>query len=67
MFVFLGFLNALILLWLVAAWIAVTFYTATVATARGYRFGWWLIGGLDFSLVAPIAAAGSPDALEDDG
>lgn len=61
MFEVLGFLNTLILLWIVAAWMAVAFYTATVASAKGYRFGWWLIGGLAFSLVALIAAAGLPD------
>ncbi|MCY3959733.1 MAG: hypothetical protein OXG65_15790 [Chloroflexi bacterium] len=61
MFEVLGILNALILLWIVAGWIAVAFYTATVASARGYRFGWWLIGGLVFSLVALIAPAGLPD------
>ncbi|MDE2767340.1 MAG: hypothetical protein OXO54_09280 [Chloroflexota bacterium] len=61
MFEFLGFLNALIWLWIVAGCMAVAFYTATVASARGYRFGWCLIGGLDFSLVALIAAAGLPD------
>ena len=61
MFEVLGFLNALILLWIVAGWMAVGFYTATVASARGYRFGWWLIGRLAFSLVALIAAAGMPD------
>ena len=54
-------LNALIWLWIVAAWMAVAFYTATVAATKGYRFGWWLIGGLVFSLVALIAAAGLPD------
>ena len=61
MFEVLGFLNALILLWIVAGWMAVGFYTATVASAKGYRFGWWLIGGLVFSLVALIAAAGLPE------
>ncbi len=61
MFEVLGFLNALILLWIVAGWMAVGFYTAAVASARGYRFGWWLIGGLAFSLVALVAAAGMPD------
>ncbi len=68
MFEVLGFLNTLIWLlnvllwlWIVAGWLAVAFYTATVAAAKGYRFGWWLIGGLAFSLVALIAAAGLPD------
>lgn len=64
MFEVLGFLNALILLWIVAGWMAVAFYTATVDSARGYRFGWWLIGGLAFSMVALIAAAGLPDRRE---
>ena len=66
MFEFLGILNALISLWIVVGWIAVAIYTATVASAKGHRFGWWLIGGLVFSLVALIAAAGSPDASGDD-
>lgn len=61
MFEVLGILNALISLWIVAGWVAVAFYTATVASAKGYRFGWWLLGGLAFSLVALIAAAGMPD------
>ena len=61
MFEILGFLNALILLWIVAGWMAAAFYTATVASAKGYSFGWWLIGGLVFSLVALIAAAGLPE------
>ena len=61
MFEVLGFLNALTLLWIVAGWMAVAFYTATVASAKGYRFGRWLIGGLALSLVALIAAAGLPD------
>ena len=63
MFEVLGFLNALILLWIVAGWVAVAFYTATVASAKGYRLGWWLIGGLVFQLSGRlIAAAGLPDA-----
>jgi hypothetical protein len=61
MFEVLWFLNMLILLWIVAAWLSVAFYTATVASAKGYRFGWWFLGGLAFSLVALIAAAGLPD------
>ncbi len=61
MFEVLGFLNALIFLWIVAGWMAVGFYTATVASAKGYRFGWWWIGGLAFSVVALVAAAGMPD------
>ena len=61
MFEIIGFLNVLIFVWIFAGWIAVAFYTATVASAKGYRFGWWLIGGLTFSLVALIAAAGLPD------
>ena len=62
MFEILWLLNALILLWIVAAWMAVAFYTATVASAMGYRYGRWLIGGLVFSLVALIAAAGLPES-----
>ena len=50
MFEFLGILNALISLWIVVGWIAVAIYTATVASAKGHRFGWWLIGGLVFQL-----------------
>ena len=64
MFEVLGVLNALILLWIVAGWVAVALYTATVASAKGYRFGWWLLGGLVFSLAALIAAAGMPERRE---
>ncbi|MCY3749078.1 MAG: hypothetical protein OXG64_07265 [Chloroflexi bacterium] len=41
MFEVLGFLNALIFLWIIAGWIAVACYTATVASAKGYSFRWW--------------------------
>ena len=61
MFEVLQFLNALIFLWIVAGWMAVALYTAKVASAKGYRFGWWFVGGLVFSVVALIAAAGLPD------
>ena len=67
MFEVLEILNALIWLWIVAGWLAVAIYMATVASAKGYRFGWWLIDGHAFSLMALNAAAGVSDASEDDG
>ena len=54
-------INLLILLWFVGLWIAAATYTAVIAEAKGRSFGCWLLGGLIFSLVALIAAAGLPD------
>jgi len=64
---FLIFLNFIIWIWVFAVWIATPWYTAVVAGDKGYSFRLWFIGGLVFSLVALIAAAGLPDASEDDG
>ncbi len=58
-------LNILMFGWIFVAWVATAFYTATVASDKGKRFGWWFIGGILFSLVALIAAAGLPDRADD--
>lgn len=52
---------ALPVLWLFVSWIATAFYTAHVASHKGHSYGLWFIGGLLFSLIALIAAAGLPD------
>ena len=65
-FLFFGALNAIVILWMLATWIATAFYTAVVARDKGYSYGLWFLGGISFSLIALIAAAGLPDASDDD-
>lgn len=57
-------LNALVIVWIISAYVATAVYTAIVASAKGYSFKSWLAGGLLFSAVALIAAAGLHDRRE---
>lgn len=65
-FLFFGALNAIVILWMLATWIATAFYRAIVARDKGYSYGLGFLGGISFSLIALIAAAGLPDASDDD-
>lgn len=42
------------------AWIVAACFTVTVARAKGYDAGTWLLGGLAFGFLALVAVCGMP-------